>query len=97
MFLTQYFQICYFCQCVQAQIPLDAQLGSGQPVHESNNFLHTTFLRQQYANHFPESLTWSYLQFSPPASAKDRQHFSVLAAAWIIHLQLLTLNIYIYI
>ena len=105
MFFTQYFPIssgpvsltipCYFCQCVQAQIPLDAQLGAGQPVPASINFLHTALLRQHYANHFPESLTWSYLQFSPPASAKDRQHFSffsLLAAAWIIHLQLLTLN-----
>ena len=102
MFFTQYFQLssgpvpltipCYFCQCVQAQILLDAQLGSGQPVPASINFLHTALLRQHYANHFPESLTWSYLQFSPPASAKDRQHFSLLAAAWIIHLQLLTLN-----
>ena len=78
--------------CVQAQIPLDAQLGSGQPVPASINFLHTALLRQHYANHFPESLTWSYLQFSPPASAKDRQHSSLLAAAWIIHLQLLILN-----
>ena len=102
MFFTQYFPLssgpvpltipCYFCQCVQAQIPLDAQLGSGQPVPASINFLHNAFLRQHYANHFPELLTWSYLQFSPPASAKDRQHFSLLAAAWIIHLQLLTLN-----
>ena len=102
MFFTQYFPLssghvpltipCYFCQCVQAQIPLDAQLGSGQPVPASNNFLHTALLRQQYANHFPESLTWSYLQFSPPTSAKDRQHFTLLAAAWIIHLKLLTLN-----
>ena len=66
-------------------------LGSGQPVPESINFLHTALLRQHYANHFPESLTWSYLQFSPPASPKDRQHF-LLAAAWTIHLQLLTLN-----
>ena len=42
MFFTEYFPLssgpvpltilCYFCQCVQAQIPLDAQLGSGQPV-----------------------------------------------------------------
>ena len=42
MFFTQYFPLssgpvpltipCYFCQCVQAQIPLDAQLGSGQLV-----------------------------------------------------------------
>ena len=102
MFFTQYFSLssgphpltmpCYFCQCVQTQIPLDAQLGSGQPVPASINFLHTALLRQHYANHFPESLTWSYLQFSPPASAKGRQHFSLLAAAWIIHLQLLTLN-----
>ena len=102
MFFTQYFPLssgpvpltipCYFCQCVQAKIPLDARLGSGQPVPASVNFLHTALLRQHYANHFPESLTWSYLQFSPPASAKDRQHFSLLAAAWIIHLQLLTLN-----
>ena len=102
MFFTHYFPVssgpvpltipCYFCQCVQAQIPLDAQLGSGQPVPASINFLHTALLRQHYANHFPESLTWSCLQFSPPASAKDRQHFSLLAAAWIIHLQLLTLN-----
>ena len=102
MFFTQYFPLssgpvpltipCYFCQSVQAQIPLDAQLGSGQPVPASINFPHTALLRQHYANHFPESLTWSYLQFSPPASAKDRQHFSLLAAAWIIHLQLLTLN-----
>ena len=102
MFFTQYFPLssghvpltipCYFCQCVQAQIPLDAQLGSGQPVPASINFLHTALLRQHYANHFRESLTWSYLQFSPPASAKDRQHFSLLAAAWIILLQLLTLN-----
>ena len=58
----------------------------------SINFLHNALLRQNYANHFPESLTWSYLQFSPPASAKDRQHFSLLATAWIIHFQLLTLN-----
>ena len=102
MFFIQYFPLssgpvpltipCYFCQCVQAQIPVDAQFGSGQLVPASNNFLHTALLRQHYANHFPESLTWSYLQFSPPASAKDRQHLSLLAAAWIIHLQLLTLN-----
>ena len=102
MFFIQYFPLspgpvpltipCYFCQCVQAQIPLDSQLGSGQPVPASINFLHTALLRQHYANHFPESLTWSYLQFSPPASATDRQHFSLLAAAWVIHLQLLTLN-----
>ena len=56
------------------------------------NFLHTTFWRQHYANHFPESLTWSYLQFSPAASEKDRHHFTFLAAVWIIHLQLFTLN-----
>ena len=102
MFFTQYFPLssgpvpltypCYFCQCVQAQIPLNAQLGSGQPVPASNNFLHTALLRQHYANHLPESVTCSYLQLSPPASAKDRQHFSLLAAAWFIHLQLLTLN-----
>ena len=102
MFFTQYFPLssgpvllkvpCYFCQCVQAQIPLDAQLGSGQPVPAYINFLHTALLRQQYANQFPESVTWFYLQFSPPASAKDSQHFSLLATAWIIHLQILTLN-----
>ena len=102
MFFTQYFPLssgpvpltipCYFCQCVEAQIPLDALLGSGQPVPASNNFFRTALLRQHYANHFSESLIWSYLQFSPPASAKDHQHFSFLAAAWIIHLQLLTLN-----
>ena len=56
----------------------------------SINFLHTALLSQHYANHFPEPLTWSYLQFSPAAFAKDRQHFSLLAVAWIIHLQLLT-------
>ena len=82
----------YFCQCVQVQIPLDSQLGSSQPVPASINFLNSALVRQHYANQFPESLTWSYLQFSPPASAKDRQHFSLLAAAWISHLQLLTLN-----
>ena len=102
MFFTQYFPLssgpvpltipCYFCPCVQAQIPLDAQLGSGQPVPASINFLHTALLRKHYANHFSESLTWSYLQFKPPASAKDRQHFSLIAAAWLIHLQLLTLG-----
>ena len=102
MFFTQYFPLssgpvpltipCYFCQCVQAQIPLDAQLSSGQPVPASINFLHTALLRQHYANHFPEPLPWSYLQFSPSACAKDRQHFSLLAAAWIVHLKLLTLN-----
>ena len=102
MFFTQYFPLssgplpltipCYFCQCVQAQIPLDAQLGSGQPVPASIIFLHTALLRRHYANHFPESLTWFSLQFSPPTSAKNRKHFSLLAAAWIIHLQLLTLN-----
>ena len=102
MFFTQYFPLssgpvpptipCYFRQCVQAQIPLDAQLGSGQPVPASINFLHTALLRQHYANHFPESLTWSFLQFSPLASATDRQQLSLLAGAWIIHLQLLTLN-----
>ena len=42
--------------------------------------------------YFPESLVWSSLQFRTRASAEDRQHFSLLAAAWIIHLQLLTLN-----
>ena len=102
MFFTQYFPLssdpvpltipCYFCWCVQAQFPLDAQLGSGQPVPASINFFHTALLRQHYANHFPESLTWSYLQFSRPASAKNRQHLSLIAAAWLIHLQLLTLN-----
>ena len=101
-FFTQFFPLSsgpvrltipyYFCQCVQAQIPLDAQLGSGQPVPASIIFLHTTLLRQHYANHFAEPLTWSHLQFSPPASAKDCQHFSLIAAAWLIHLQLLTLN-----
>ena len=102
MLFTQYFPLssgpvpltipCYFCHCVQPPIPLDAQLGSGQPVPASNIFLHTALLRQHYANHFPESLTWSLLQFSPPVSAKDRQHFSLLAAGWIIHLPLSTLN-----
>ena len=102
MFFTQYFPLLsgpvpltiprFFWQCVQAQFPLDAQLDCGQPVPASINFLHTALLRQHYAYHFPESLTWSYLQFSPPTSAKDRHHFSLIAAAWLIHLQLLTLN-----
>ena len=102
MFFAQYFPPlsgpvpltipCQFCQCVQAQVPLDAQLSSGQSVLASINFLQTALLRHHYANHFPESLTWSYLQFSPPASAKDCQRFPLLAAAWIIRLQLLTLN-----
>ena len=102
MFFTQYFPLssgpvsltipCYFCQCVQAQSPLNAQLGSGQPVPASIDFLRTALLCQHYVNHFPESLTWSYFQFSPSASAKDRRHFSLIAAAWIIHLQFLTLN-----
>ena len=102
MFFTEYFPLssgpvpltipCYFCQCVQAQIPLVAQSGSGQPVPASLNFLHNALLRQPYANHFPESLTWSCLLFSPPTSAKDRQHFSLIATAWFIHFQLLTLN-----
>ena len=82
---------CYFCQCVQAQILLDSQLGSGQPVPASINFFHTA-LRQHYANHFLEALTWSYLQLCTTASAKGRQQFSLLVAAWIIHLQLLTSN-----
>ena len=64
----------------------------GQLVPASNTFLHTTLLREHYAIHFPESLLWSYLQFSPPASAKHRQHFFLLAFAWIFHWQLLTLN-----
>ena len=102
MFFTQYSPLlcgpvpltilCYFFQCVQAQIPRDAHLGSGQLVPASINFLHTALLRQHYAHHFPESFTWSFLHFSPPTSAKDCQHFSLLAAAWIIRLQLLTVN-----
>ena len=58
----------------------------------SINRLHTALFRQNYAKHFPESLTWSYLQFRTSASMKDRQPSSLLAAAWIIHLQLMTLN-----
>ena len=102
MFFTQYFPLssgsvpltlpCYFCQCAQAQIPLESVLGSGQPVPASINFLHTALLRQHYANHLPEVLTWSYLHITPPVSERDSQHFSLLAAAWIIHLQLLTVN-----
>ena len=64
----------------------------GQPVHGSNIFLHTALLRQHQANHFSESLTWSYLQFRTPTSATTRQHFSLLDASRIINLQLLTVN-----
>ena len=83
---------CYFCQCVQAQIQLNAQFGSDQSVLASINFLHTALLQQHYANHFRESLTWSCSQFRTPASAKSFQHSSLLAASWIIYLQLLTWN-----
>ena len=83
---------CYFCQCVQAQILFDSQLSAGQPVPASINFLHTALLRQHYPNHFPESPKWSFMQIPTPVSAQGRQHFSLSAAAWIVHLQLLTLN-----
>ena len=83
---------CYFCHCIQYQIPLDAQLGCSQPVPASTKCLHTTLLRRHYANHFLDSLIWSYLQTYITVSPKNRPHFSSLTAAWIIHWQLLTLN-----
>ena len=50
---------CYFRRCVQAQIPPHSLPGSGQPVPELINIFHTALRQQLYANHFPESLTWS--------------------------------------
>ena len=82
----------YVFHRVKAQISLDSLLASDQPVHASNIFLHNTLLRQHYVNHFPESLTCSYLQFRTSNSAKDCQNYFSLAAAWIIDLQLSTLN-----
>ena len=103
MFFTQHFPLstgvipltipCYFCQCTQAQVPIEFVLGFGPPVPASISFIHTALLRQHYANHLPELLTWSYLHVRTPASTvTDRQHFPLLAAAWIVHLQLLTVN-----
>ena len=105
MHFTQYFPLstgpillsisCYFCQCTQAQIPFDCMLGAGLPVLPvlaSIRFRHTAHLQQHYANHLPDVLIWAYLSLSTPTSARDRQHFSLLSAAWIIHLQLLTVN-----
>ena len=100
MFFTQIYPLssgsvplpipCYFLQRAQAQFSIDSQLGSGQPVPASISFLR---FRQHYANHFPESLTWSYLQFCTPTFATHRQHFSFfLTSAWIIFLQLSTLT-----
>ena len=83
---------CYFCQCVQARIALDSKPGFGQPFPASIMFLQTALLRQHYATHFPEPLTWSCLQFRISTPAKNRRLFSFLAVAWMIHLQLLTLN-----
>ena len=102
MFFRQYFPLsvasvpltipCYICQCVQAQIPLDNQLCSGQPVPALFNFFHIALLHLQYANRFPESLTCSYLQFGPGVFARYRQYFSLIADAWIGQLHFLTLN-----
>ena len=102
MFFTQNFLLsvgpvlltipCCFYQCVQEQIPFNSQLGAGQPVPASINFLHTALFRQYYANHFPESPTWSYMQIPTPVSAQHRQYFSLLAAASFAYLQLLTIN-----
>ena len=58
----------------------------------SISFPHNAFLWQHYANHSPKSLIRSFLQFHTSTSAKYRQYFSCLVAAWIIHLQSLTAN-----
>ena len=101
MLFTQYFPLstgpvllslpCDFCHCTQAQIPFDCILAGGLPVPASNQFLHTA-LRLHYANHLPEIYTWSYLYLFSTVFAWDRQHFPIISAAWIIHLQLSTPN-----
>ena len=95
MFFTQYFPFpsgsvpftipCYFCHCVQAQIPLFSQLGSDQPVPGSIDFSHTALFRQNHATHFVEPLNWSYLQFCTLTSAKKLPTILVISR-WLDHL-----------
>ena len=76
---------CHSRQGVHAKILLVDQLGSSQLVPASMKFPHNACLRHHYGNHFPESLTWSYLQFSTPLFAQGRQSVFVLAVTWITH------------